>query len=281
MRYGLYIPNFGKASGYAHTLAELASDAENSGWDGFFLWNHIIDERNHRDPMVDPFTALAAITTKTERIRLGTTVTPLARLRPWVVARQTATIDHLSNGRLILGVGLGFREAEDFKTFGEVPDNKVRAEKLDEALDIITGLWRGKPFSYQGKHYRIRKTVFLPPAKQKPRIPVWVGGFWPYKGPFRRAARWDGVVPLKLPVRPPGPEDLRDILAYIRKHRISSAHFDAAIIGWGTGRSRTKDTEKITPLVKAGMTWWLESLYTYCDSQERMRERIRKGPPGV
>ncbi len=281
LHYGLYVPNFGKSSGYARTLAVLAREAEKSGWDGFFLWDHLI-EWDRRLPITDSFTALAAIAMNTNRIRIGTTVTPLPRLKPWVVARQTASLDHLSNGRMILGVGLGGSESCGYERFGESADSRLLAEKLDESLDIITGLWTGRQFSYNGKHYKVRKTAFLPTPKQKPRIPIWVGGFWPNKGPFRRAARWDGVIPLKLggPIKP-RPQDLRNILAYIESQRTSRAPVDAAIIGWGTGRDPKENAKKIVPYVKAGITWWLESLYLGRDSQERMLKRIRLGPPRI
>ena len=276
----MYVPNFGKSS-YARILADLAGEAEQAGWDGFFLWNHLIDEKNHRIPIVDSFIALAAIAMNTKRIRFGTTVTALPRYRPWIVARQATSLDHMSNGRMILGVGLGFPTGLEFEIFGENPDNKARAERLDEGLEIVTGLWTGKPFSYQGKHYQVKETSFLPPSAQKPRIPIWVGGFWPYKAPFRRAARWDGVIPFKLPVRRPDPKDLRDILDYVKSQRTSAAQFDVAIIGWGTGKSRARDSERIGPYIEAGMTWWLESLYGARDSPKDMRARIHKGPPEV
>ncbi len=277
LHYGLYLPNFGKSS-HPHRLVGLAFEAEKSGWDGFFLWDHIV-EWNQRVPIWDPFTTLAAIAMMTTRIRIGTTVTPLPRLPPWVVARQTVSIDHLSKGRLVLGAGLGGERSAGYERFGETANNKMLAEKLDEALEIITGFWSGKPFSYRGKHYQIRRTVFLPPPVQKPRIPIWVGGFWPRKGPFRRAARWDGVIPLRLPMRLPQPHDLREILAYVRKHRTSTTPFDMIKIGWTSGVNRKANTEKITPYVEAGITWWLESLYH--DSPQAMRKRIRMGPPRI
>jgi len=279
LHYGLYVPNFGKSS-YPRTLAKLAGEAEKSGWDGFFLWDHLV-EWDKRVPIFDSFIALAAIAVGTQRIRIGTTVTPLPRLRPWAVARQTASLDQLSNGRLILGVGLGGRETNDYERFGETAENKLLAEKLDEELDIITGLWSGKPFSYSGRHYQVKKTVFLPTPKQKPRVPIWVGGFWPVKRPFRRAAKWDGVIPLRLPVRLPQPDDLRAIFAYIKKHRASTESFDVVKIGWTSGVNRKRNAEKVAPYVEAGMTWWLESLYTKRDSPEGMRKRIRMGPPRI
>jgi len=179
---------------------------------------------------------------------------------------------------LILGVGLGAKESCDYERFGESADNKTLAEKLDESLRVITGLWTGRPSSYQGKHYRIQKTTFLPIPLQKPRIPIWVGGFWPRKAPFKRAATWDGVIPLKLPEELLEPEDLRSITSYVRK-RNASPRFDFVNIGWTTGKNLEKDREKVAPFIEAGMTWWLESLYTKRDSPEGMRRRIQLGPP--
>ncbi len=271
------MPNFGKAS-HPETLAELSLDAEKSGWDGFFLWNHIV-ELDKRVPIYDTFTSLAAIALKTSGIRLGTTVTPLPRLKPWEVARQTVTLDHLSRGRMTLGVGLGLKESCDYERFGENADSKVLAEKLDESLRIITGLWTGRPFSYQGKHCQLRKSIFLPRPLQKPRIPIWVGGFWPRKAPFKRAAKWDGVIPLKLPQELLDPEDLHSIVRYVKDRNATKKEFDFVNIGWTTGKNREANSKKVSPFIEAGMTWWLESLYTKRDSPEGMRSRIRLGPP--
>jgi alkanesulfonate monooxygenase SsuD/methylene tetrahydromethanopterin reductase-like flavin-dependent oxidoreductase (luciferase family) len=273
----LYVPNFGTAS-HPETLAKLAMEAEKSGWDGFFLWNHLV-EWDKRFPIYDTFTSLTAVALKTSRIRLGTTVTPLPRFKPWEVARQTVALDHLSHGRMILGVGLGAKESCDYERFGESADNKILAEKLDESLDIISGLWTGKPFTHHGKHYNLEKTTFIPTPVQKPRIPIWVGGFWPRKAPFRRAAKWDGVIPLKLPEDLLDPEDLREITSYFRKHHPSKTKFDFVNIGWTMGKSKEKDREKVAPFIEAGMTWWLESLYTKRDSPEEMRRIIMRGPP--
>jgi hypothetical protein len=257
----------------------MAVEAERSGWDGFFLWDHTVDERNQRFPIADTYTTLAAIAAKTKRIRIGMTVSALPRRRPWIVARQAANIDQLSEGRFTLGVGLGFSSSLDYTIFGEDASFKVRAEKLDEALEIITGLWKGKAFSHSGKHYKVNKTSFLPTPIQKPRIPIWVGGFWPRKAPFRRAAKWDGIIPLKLPVRLLDPRDLREVLDYIESQRGGLESFDAAVIGWTVSKDPKKNARKIQPYVEAGMTWWLESPYTKRDSPIGMRQRIRKGPP--
>jgi alkanesulfonate monooxygenase SsuD/methylene tetrahydromethanopterin reductase-like flavin-dependent oxidoreductase (luciferase family) len=265
MQYALYLPNFG-AEHSARGLANLAREAEEAGWDGFFLWDHIIYEAEGV-PMVDVWVALTAIAMTTTRIRLGATVTPLPRRRPWKLARETVTLDHLSNGRLTLGVGLGV--AEDYATFGEDSDNKVRAAKLDEGLEILTGLWKGQPFEHHGQAYDIERITFQPPSLQQPRIPVWVGGWWPTKAPFRRAARWDGVIPLKQS----GdnlltPQDVMEVRDFIRGERTINEPFDIAIISWTDPSDPKAAIEKVASYAQAGTTWWLESLYMQQNSLE-------------
>jgi alkanesulfonate monooxygenase SsuD/methylene tetrahydromethanopterin reductase-like flavin-dependent oxidoreductase (luciferase family) len=279
LRYGLYVPCFGK-SAEPTVMSKMAVDAEKFGWDGFFLWDHVV-EWDRRVPLYDSFTSLAAIAAKTTDIRIGTTVTPLPSRKPWSVARQTVTLDHLSNGRLTLGVGLGTKESCDYDRFAEDADNKLLAEKLDESLDIITGLWTGRSFSYAGKHYRIGSSIFIPRPRQRPRIPIWVAGFWPHKAPMRRAAKWDGVIPLLDPGRLMKPEDLSKIVEFVRSIRSSNESFDVVNISWTTGVNRKRDSEKVRSFAEAGMTWWLESLYTMRDSPVAMRKRIRLGPPRI
>jgi len=279
LRYGIYAPNLGKAS-TPLTYARLARQAEVSGWDGFFIWDHIL-EWNLRVPIFDAFTVLAAVATSTKHIRIGTTVTPLPRLKPWIVAKQTATLDHLSNGRMVLGVGLGGKESTDYARFGETPDNRILAEKLDESLIVITGLWSGKPFSFRGDHYQVGKTVFLPTPLQKPRIPIWVGGSWPHHGPFLRAAKWDGVIPLVAPGRLAKPAEISDIVAFIKRSRPDLSGFDVVEINWTTGGNKANNAAKVSQFAEAGITWWLESMYAVRDSPERMLRRIIRGPPKV
>jgi alkanesulfonate monooxygenase SsuD/methylene tetrahydromethanopterin reductase-like flavin-dependent oxidoreductase (luciferase family) len=151
MKFGLDIPTAGV---YAdpRKLADLAAEAEDAGWDGFFLWDIVFAEDTFNTPVLDPWIALSAIAMRTQRIRIGAMLTPLPRRRPWQVARETASLDLLSNGRLVFGAGLGY-QARDFTPFGEDFDLKKRAEQLDEGLEILTGLWSGKPFSFHGKHY--------------------------------------------------------------------------------------------------------------------------------
>jgi alkanesulfonate monooxygenase SsuD/methylene tetrahydromethanopterin reductase-like flavin-dependent oxidoreductase (luciferase family) len=278
MRYALYLPNFG-AEHSARGLADLAGEAEAAGWDGFFLWDHVnagVDGL----PNVDIWVALAAMAMTTTHIRLGATVTPLPRRRPWKLARETVTLDHLSNGRLTLGVGLGV--PEEYEPFGENSDNKVRAAKMDEGLEILTGFWKGEPFEHHGQAYQVEKTVFRPPCLQQPRIPVWVGGWWPTKAPFRRAARWDGVIPLKQSGdNLHTPQEVTDVLDFIREERTSNAPFDFAIINWTDPSDAKAAAEKVAAYAKAGATWWLESLYMQQNSLEGLRKRIRVGPPNM
>lgn len=280
VQYGIYLPTFGEYCN-PRTLANLAADAESAGWDGFFIWDHMLGERSATLAVGDPWIALAAIAMRTEFIRLGPLVTPLPRRRPWKVARETVALDHLSGGRLILGVGLGYPPDADFAMFGEETDDSVRAEKLDEGLEILTGLWSGRPYSHRGAQYQIQETVFLPPPVQVPRIPIWVGGVWPHRRPFRRAARWDGVVPMRvglgLDMMPP--DDLRDIVTYVQRHRATPAPFDVALLGYTAGDDRARGAEIVAPYVDAGLTWWLEGLHAWRGPFPDMRRRVRQGPP--
>jgi alkanesulfonate monooxygenase SsuD/methylene tetrahydromethanopterin reductase-like flavin-dependent oxidoreductase (luciferase family) len=277
MNYGIYVPNFGEETS-AQSLADLAREAEEAGWNGFFIWDQILHSRSNRYPLVDPWVTLTAIAMKTTRIRIGTTVTAVARRRPWKLARETVTLDHLSNGRLTLGVGLGYPPDADFGQFGEDPDSKVRAAKLDEGLEILLGLWSGNPFAYHGKYYTLEKTVFLPKPIQRPRIPIWVGGYWPNKAPFRRAARYDGALPLKSGGTMQ-PKDLREIQTFVNDNRADRTPFDLVMMGYTPGDEPEEARKKVEKYTKAGSTWWLESLFRMKNSVGEMRKRIHQGPP--
>ncbi len=289
MRYAVSLPNF-DVHADPRTLARLARDAEEAGWDAFFIWDHILFDPYGGIAMSDPWVALAVIAMSTRRIRLGTMVTPLPRRRPWKLAREAVSIDHLSGGRLILGVGLGDPVREEFEWLGEESDNRVRAGKLDEGLDVLTGLWSGRKFSYSGVYYRIKETIFLPTPVQSPRIPIWVAGVWPNKAPFRRAARWDGVFPAKWDERI-SPEMLREIVAYTRAHRASRAPFEVVFGGQTPGDDRAAGAEIVASYAAAGATWWVEDVgmwrfrpyepwkEPYVWPAEEIERRIRQGPP--
>lgn len=188
MRYALNIPPFADAA----TVVGWARDAEQAGWDGVFLWDHV--QWRADVSLLDPWVMLGAMAQVTERVLLGPLVTPLSRRRPYVVAKQLTTLDHLSGGRAMLGVGLGAPDDKDFGDLGEVVDPRVRASMLDEALTLIDGLLRG-PVDHSGEHYRIAADLLPRPVRQ-PRPPIWVGGVAPHRRPLARAARWDGLVPI-------------------------------------------------------------------------------------
>lgn len=262
VKHGLSIPAFGPLADI-HRLTELAREAEDNGWDGFFLWDHL---NAPPLPMLDPWIALAAIAAATSRIRIGTMITPVARRRPWKLARETVSIDLLSGGRLILGVGLGGMPKEEHARFGEDADDRVRARRLDEGLDILEGLWSGEPFTYQGEEFQVDGAAFLPRPVQQPRIPVWVAGYWPNRKPFRRAARWDGIVPLKAPATPGGaplpltPDETTEMLDYTLNHRDTDAPFDVAMSTFAPP-DPAQARDQTESFAAAGATWLLEELF--------------------
>src|SRR5712692_419999 len=192
MQYGIHFHNFGAFSD-PRVLADLAHEAEEAGWDGVFVADHLtVRTPAGPSPIADPWIALAAIAMATTRVRIGPMVAALPRRRPWQIASECATLDRLSNGRLILGVGSGTALEWSFAPFGEEMDARKRGAMLDEGLDILTLMWTGKPFHYAGNQYEVDGVTFLPRPVQSPRIPIWVAGAWPHRRPFRRAARWDG-----------------------------------------------------------------------------------------
>jgi len=277
VHFGITVPNFGSYADI-RALADLTRDAEAAGWDGFFVWDHISPAASEGAPIADPWIALAAIALATERIRIGTMVTPVARRRPWKLARETATLDRLSGGRLILGVGLGFPPGE-YSVFGEDADDRVRARKLDEGLDVLAGLWSGRPFRYDGAHYHISDTTFAPAPVQSPRIPVWVAGMWPHRAPFRRAARWDGAFPIHADITPLSPDEVREISAYVRAHRTGDAPFDLVLSGESSGDGPFAWKQPLARYEEAGATWWLETITDWRGSIGNMRDYVRNGPP--
>lgn len=283
MRYGLALPIMGERCD-ARSLAELAHVAEESGWDGVFLEDYVVheDEQGRPDPVYDPWVALAAIAMRTTRLRLGVMVTPLSRRRPWKLARELVTLDHLSNGRMILGVGTGDPKGKDFTAFDEVTDARERGVMLDEALEVLVGLWSGKPFSYDGAHYHVRDVTFLPPPVQAPRIPIWVGGGYPKRAPLRRAARWDGACLYRhsddWSWHDLTPDEVRAIRAAAETARGPGVAFDIAV--GGRHRRPDLDAERalIRSLAEAGATWWTEYVTPSIGGTEAMREHIAGGP---
>lgn len=278
LRCGLYVPNFGPY-GDARTLAAIAAAAEAAGWDGCFIWDHVA--RPLRVDLVDPWIALAAMALATQRIRLGALVTPLARRRPWQVARATAALDRLSGGRLVFGAGSGSGRAVEWEDLGEPSDARTRAARLDEGLQVLAGLWSAAPFSFAGQHYRVHQACFAPAPQQTPRIPIWVAGHWPHPRPFARAARWDGVFP-EFPAGGDELAQLRAVCAAVRAQRQTTAPFDVVY----SSPPRASPGE-LADCAAAGATWWLARLdpplfdhgWDASWPLEAVRAYIAQGPP--
>lgn len=189
VKVGLSVPNMAEP-GY---LSDLGARVEEAGWDGVFLWDHVHGSPDQPMPIVDPWIVLGAMAATTSRIRLGTSITAVPRRRPQELARQVVTLDRLSNGRAVLGVGLG-EPPEEYLSYGESADRKVLAARLDEGLEVLAGLWTGEPFSHSGEQFTVEDAQFVPKAIQEPRVPVWTSCVVQNEATLRRAARWDGVI---------------------------------------------------------------------------------------
>ena len=270
MRSGLFVPLFDELADPA-IVARLSAEAEEAGWDGVFVWDHV----RWREPVVDvadPQITLAAVATATERIRLGPMVTPLARRRPVKVARETATLDRLSGGRLTLGVGLGSDQfGSEYSITGEELDDRRRAGMLDEALEILRAAWSGEPVHHRGEHYTVDGMRFLPRPVQRPGVPVWVAGFYGKPRPLRRAVRHQGFFPVNLE----NPDQLAEIVS------------DLAALRREEGRDATEPYDIVaalppgsdpTPYAAAGATWWLVDFPWDAVSVDQVRGVIRDGP---
>jgi alkanesulfonate monooxygenase SsuD/methylene tetrahydromethanopterin reductase-like flavin-dependent oxidoreductase (luciferase family) len=265
VRFGLYLPPFGPLADPA-ILTDLARRAEAAGWDGVFLWDHVL--AGDAIAVSDPWVALGAMAAATERVLLGTMVTPLPRRRPWVLARQAGTLSRLSHGRCVLGVGLGSDENGDFGRFGEPVDLRERAALADEALDVIGAVWSGRAHRHDGR-YR----VDLPAGPPEPhRIPVWVAGTLPGFRSAHRAARHDGAV-LLGPGLTPDPAALAAAVA-----ALPGPPFDVAVAGNASPAWADAPGADLAGLADAGATWWLESLVHF-DPAELSLRVVDAGPP--
>jgi alkanesulfonate monooxygenase SsuD/methylene tetrahydromethanopterin reductase-like flavin-dependent oxidoreductase (luciferase family) len=275
VKYGFII-----TGGEAREQVELARAAEAADWDGVFTWDgvHVADDIE----TYDPWALMGAMAMATERVRLGAMLTPPSRRRPWNLARQTTTVDRLSGGRLILPVGLGAMDDRGVVALGEEADRKARAERLDEALEILIGLWSGEPFGYQGKHYQFEPMAFHPTPMQRPRIPIWVVGAWPSERSMSRVLRYDGLLPYWLAqktglARPQEPEQLAEMRNWIGARR-SLEGFDIIMEGTTSADDTSAAAAEVQPWAEAGATWWIESDWSNWDVSV-MRRRIEAGPP--
>lgn len=269
MKRALFVPNFGDF-GEPQAFVDMAVTAEGAGWDGIYIWDHILIEDG--TPMADPWVAMAAAAAVTERIRLGPMVTPVPRRYPWKLAREVGTLDRLSEGRVDFGVGIGFPPGIEFGTFGHETDARIRADKLDEGLEIITGMWTGEPFSFAGEHYTMEKRTWLPRPVQQPRVPIWVAATWPNRRPFRRSARWDGVFPLLVTDDGFGQmsyDDIAMMAEYTAEHRTTDDPFDF-VVGYDDAEDRS-----VADLESLGVTWMFFNFY---DAGQESMAKIRSGP---
>lgn len=268
-------------SGSAHQIIDIAQAVEAHGWDGFFTWDGIGGGSYEAD-FFDPWAILAAAAVRTERVTLGAMIFPLSRRRPWKVAREALTIDHLSNGRLVIPVGLGAVDDGGFsKVHPETTDRKRRAELLDETLEILDLAWKGDAFSFEGKHYQLDDIRFVPRPIQRPRIPIWVVGSWPRPKSMARAVKWDGIIPSisAAPFDQLTPEQVADVWAWIRGHRKDGTPIDVVLEGVSPGNDPTWVEGTLRPLADAGATWWIESRWEAPNDVDTLLERIRQGPP--
>jgi alkanesulfonate monooxygenase SsuD/methylene tetrahydromethanopterin reductase-like flavin-dependent oxidoreductase (luciferase family) len=254
---------------------DLARAAEAAGWDGVFTWDgiHVGDTIEVHDPWV----LMSAFAMATERVRIGAIIQPLARRRPWKAARESVTLDHVSNGRFVLCVGLGTPDDAGFAKVGEPDDRRVLAERLDESLEILTGLWSGQPFGFAGIHYRFEPMTFVPTPIQQPRIPIWVVGAWPSERSMRRALRYDGVLPHALAGRDYGPPLVAEIRDWIKARRGDDG-FEIVVEGRTSATDSAAAAAETTRWASGGATWWIESNWETFDPSVA-RRRIDAGPP--
>jgi alkanesulfonate monooxygenase SsuD/methylene tetrahydromethanopterin reductase-like flavin-dependent oxidoreductase (luciferase family) len=289
VRFSVNLPNFGDFAD-PRAVATVAVAAEQAGWDALFVWDHVVHNKETRrgQPFGDPWILLTAAAIATSHIRLGTLLTPVARRRPEQLARQVATLDFLTRGRMIFAAGLGSPIEDEYGSFGDTTDPVVLAQRLDEGLELLARYWSGEPVNHDGRHYQVRDVTLLPATVQRPRPPIWIGGLWPHRAPMRRAARWDGAVPLFVDARHghvPPVDQVRDLVAYLNQHR-GDAHdgpFEL-VLGGATPGDPVKAGDVIAPLAEAGATWWDERQVQASDDVHRLTpvlRRITQGPPAL
>jgi alkanesulfonate monooxygenase SsuD/methylene tetrahydromethanopterin reductase-like flavin-dependent oxidoreductase (luciferase family) len=263
LQYGFVVP-----WADADAVGDLAATAEEAGWDGIFVWEPVWG--------VDAWVSLGLAAVRTSHIRLGTMLTPPSRRRPWELASQVATVDRLSDGRVVLSVGLGALDS-GFEAFGEVCDRRTRAALMDECLDVVTGLWAGQPFSYSGTHYTVRPTEFptIGDTVQRPRVPIWCVGALGRPASMRRALRWDGIIPQVVGDGDAARQANLDEVAALRGE-LGDRPYDIVIEGVATEHSPAAWAD-------AGATWWIESMWDAMGRDEPVLaafDRLREGPPG-
>ena len=293
MQYAVYAPTFNDYGEPARLIA-LAVAAERAGYDGFFSWDHLALEPAGRLEIVDATVMLGALAQATTRLRLGAMITPLARRRPWKLVKEMATLDRLSGGRMVLGVGLGEPAAVEFEAFGEDGSARGRAARLDEGLTLFDALVRGESVDHNGQYYQLRAAQLAPRATQTPRMPMWVAASLPARAGVRRAARWDGIFPLRVPqcildgapvtaldwaqwwLTPADFVALRMELAALRD---SAAPFDIVASGRVAHRPVAEAQAHVAAYAVAGASWWCEWVDEARGTFDATLAAIERGPP--
>jgi alkanesulfonate monooxygenase SsuD/methylene tetrahydromethanopterin reductase-like flavin-dependent oxidoreductase (luciferase family) len=271
VRFGLSIPNFAEP----RHLLDVARHADATGWDGFFLWDHVVVDPAAGPPISEPWTVLAAVAGVTDRVRIGTLVTPVARRRPWVLVRQVTAVDHLSGGRAVLGVGLGVPPEAEYAAVGESAAPRRHAALLDEGLQIIADAWTGEPVQHDGAHFHVTGVRFRPPPVQQPRPPIWVAAALPSFAGVRRAARWDGVAPIFSrgdEFRPVTPDEVRAIVV----EGVACGAPDPWEVVVFTV---SEDIEELREYEAAGATWLIEGPAPGDDWLDDALGMAKAGPP--
>lgn len=262
----------------AKRAAAWAVDAEQAGWDGFFIGEAIWS--------IDAWLTLAAAAVQTQRIRLGTMVTPMPLQTPWKLAAESATLDHLSDGRAILSLGMG-AVWMGWQGFPDVPaDIHTRAELMDEGIDLLNAFYRAKQFDYNGKHHHLKLTQvdemhYPPPPVQQPRLPIWVVGVWPRMKSMQRVLKCDGLIPHLMSDEGKfvdvTPAALSEMKRYIDANRAAATPFNYIIEGSTHEMDAAHTRDKLAMWQDAGATWWAETLFGVAEDQ--ITHLIRRGPP--
>ncbi|MGC1239518.1 MAG: LLM class flavin-dependent oxidoreductase [Acidimicrobiales bacterium] len=265
MRHGLFVPPFDELAN-PDRLVELALDAERAGWDGFFLWDHLLYGTRVRD-ILDPYICLSAIAAATSTMQLGVMVTPLVRRRPAVLARQAVTLDLVSHGRLVLGLGIGDDYVGELSSFNDQVDAKVRGRMLTEGLEVLTGLLSGETIDHAGEFYRASDVRFRPIADRPNGIPIWLAARWPNPAPIRRAAKYQGVVIIQMT----DPGDVAELRRRLEESGADLDRFEIVVLG--------ATDDDASAWEKAGVTWRLQQIGPFDIQYAQAHDVVMAGPP--
>jgi hypothetical protein len=289
LKHAIYAPIFGDY-GSPQRLVDLAVEAEASGYDGFFIWDHLVFQLDTFLHVTDPTIVLGAIACATSTLKIGTMVTPIARRRPWKLAKEMVSLDDLSNGRVILGVGLGEPADLEFGLFGEPVDGKTRSGKLREGLEVFQRLTRGEKVDFSGQHYTVKGVKFSPPRNRPGGVPIWGAATLPSLIGVERAVGIDGVFPVRVPVgwdpeREPSvnwpdwwlsAKEFAELMSEVKSLRNADSPFDA--VASGRLGEISGPTDALTDYADAGATWWFEWVDERPNTYKKTLELVRNGP---